>query len=623
MKSFLNGLIERTLEKKVSAIGLGLFRIFFGMVILHEIGFLLYFRHLIFDPLPYIETAGPLVTASLLFWFGVVVCLIAGLNTLFCSIANYLFWVVFVLLTPMWRDFDGGFDQLMAGSSFILIFVRSERRLSLDSLRLKWKTIAESGKLLAPPRTPAIYYTILLGVSLGFLYFDAALHKLHSEIWMNGLGAWVPNTMPYYMSPFDFDRFVNNRGLQEIIGYSLIAFQLAFLFVFSVAWFRIPLLIIGVLFHLGIIFCLNIYPFGFGMLVHYILLVPLSWWTFMARTIEYESPRLRTYCNLSDRRSTRRAVFLQHFDFRNYSSYQFISSANDLPDILRKEYANVGRFALISLDPENLVYEGCEGFKAKFGFRLLLLLYALIEHTGAVLGRIKTTGRSLFARLPEYPWSQRISQPESSNRPAWVESDVSATLIHRFLFVVLVLQVNSTVYYGLSKRFNLTEGQTVLGQMIGEVSTYVTSISHVLLGITPHALYMDDHFSGYEQIVAFNYIDRDGTERLVPFIARDGRFVSPNWGRVHSMWANVAMHPPFNPVVFERLAKKVTAFWAEKLGIGTENSTFLIKSKPVQISYRWIKDLRKRNLLDNWSDFAEIHWIQGNFSIDYHSGTVR
>ena len=46
-------------SKQAPATGIGLFRLFYGLVTLQEIIFLLYFNHLIFDPIPYIDVEFP------------------------------------------------------------------------------------------------------------------------------------------------------------------------------------------------------------------------------------------------------------------------------------------------------------------------------------------------------------------------------------------------------------------------------------------------------------------------------------------------------------------------------------------------------------------------------------
>jgi len=48
-------------SKQAPATGIGLFRIFYGLITLQEIIFLLYFNHLIFDPIPYIDVEFPMI----------------------------------------------------------------------------------------------------------------------------------------------------------------------------------------------------------------------------------------------------------------------------------------------------------------------------------------------------------------------------------------------------------------------------------------------------------------------------------------------------------------------------------------------------------------------------------
>lgn len=612
MKYYLIGLIERGLEKKVPAIGIALFRIFFGLVILQEIVFLFYFRHLIFDDIPYIKPASPVVTLALILWTGTAIGLIFGLFTKISSTVNYVFWVLFVLLTPMWHDFDGGFDQLMTSSSFILIFVNSDRRLSIDNLRYKLK-FAHTNPGYSPDTTvPIIHYTLLLGVSLGLLYFDAAVHKLHAEFWMNGLGAWLPSTMPYYISPFDIDWLLNSKSLQQFIGYTLILFQFSFLFLFFRKFFRVPLLIIGVLFHLGIIISLNIYPFGFGMLVHYILLVPFKRWTSAGQKIKYKQPLLHVHYNANNPSLVSWATVLSHFDFQGVAIFHSVPEPPALPKINDQKHSDLDAFYFASSDGDSELFNDLKLLHIE-KFNAYLFIVSLLFKI-----QKRSFGTGLRSKIRTNP-TQTANPSDGLSKPPYSRC-VEAITIYRFLIIVTALQINTTVYYGILNRFSIIDvGTTEIGRTARLVSNVVTSISHVLIGITPHALYMDDHFDGYDRITALTYIDIDGREKWVPFIAADGRFISPNWGRVHSMWANVAMHPPVDKIEFERLAEKVTAYWANELDIGTKHSVFNLRVKPIEISYRWVENLRHKNLSTQWSYFGQIRWREGRFSINYHN----
>jgi len=315
MKS-LTQLLERLGAKHISGVGLGLFRIAFSLVALQEVVFLFYFRHLIFDPIPYLDRASPVMHILLIVWMCALVCLALGYQTYRAAILNYLFWIVFVIFTPMWQDFDGGFDQLMTGTSLLLIFLPSSRRIALDPIRLRWNTARPDLADSSPRTVPQLAYILPLGITMGLLYLDSGIHKLSSEFWRNGMGAWLPSTMPYYMSPLDMSFLLDHPFLEMLIGYSVIAFQLVFLFLYWHRWFRVPLLILGMSFHVGIIISLNVYPFGFGMLVNYLLLVPAAFWNQMEKWIHLAKPKLDVFYDEGCPLCRKTVLVIRHFDIR-------------------------------------------------------------------------------------------------------------------------------------------------------------------------------------------------------------------------------------------------------------------------------------------------------------------
>ena len=178
------------------ATGIGLFRLLFGLVTLQEVLFLIYFNHLIFDPIPFIDVEFPMIIFFLWMWAAVAFCLTIGYRCQAVSITNYLFWLIFVNFTPMQRDFDGGFDLFMIGANFFLIFMPIDKALALDELRKKLATPFKHNIRYEPiPVSRPAYYLPVI-ICLGFLYFDSAIHKMFAPHWRNGLGAWLPSSIP-------------------------------------------------------------------------------------------------------------------------------------------------------------------------------------------------------------------------------------------------------------------------------------------------------------------------------------------------------------------------------------------------------------------------------------------
>ena len=123
MFKIFSRLIQKALALQVPVTGLGIFRILYGLVVFQEIIFLLYFNHLIFDPIPYLDVEFPMITFFLGLWAINALCIVLGYRYQITTLVNYVFWIIFVCFTPMQRDFDGGFDPFMTGVGFLLIFL--------------------------------------------------------------------------------------------------------------------------------------------------------------------------------------------------------------------------------------------------------------------------------------------------------------------------------------------------------------------------------------------------------------------------------------------------------------------------------------------------------------------
>ena len=312
-KSFLNQIL-RLQSKESPATGIGLFRLLYGIVTLQEIIFLLYFNHLIFDPIPYIDIEFPMIPFFLCLWGIIASFVIVGYRYQFSIICNYLFWIIFVNFTTMQRDFDGGFDTFMIGAGFFLLFMPGDRAFSIDSLRYKLSTPFKHYSTYPKATVSNLTYILPVLICLGFLYFDSAVHKLFAEHWRNGLGSWLPSTQPYYVSALDMSPLLNNEILVKCIGYTILVFQFSFLFFFAKRQLRPIYLFIGLGMHLGITLSLNIYPFGLGMIICYTLLVPFSWWRYIGSVVQAKTPLLTVFYDQQCPLCNRTVLTINHFD---------------------------------------------------------------------------------------------------------------------------------------------------------------------------------------------------------------------------------------------------------------------------------------------------------------------
>jgi hypothetical protein len=174
--------------------------------------------------------------------------------------------------------------------------------------------------------------------------------------------------------------------------------------------------------------------------------------------------------------------------------------------------------------------------------------------------------------------------------------------------VIIVLQLNSSIHYGLLYRLHVNTRQSTLTSLLTDMSNALLMFSNTFLGITPHALYLHDHFAGYRHLLAISYLDGEGNEQWLPFVNEQGRLLAPNWGRVHSMWANIAVTPNIDEVRLKKFIMKVTAFWGVKSGLNLQNTQFIIKMKKISTPFVWENDLRNKNLSGEWQNIGSARW---------------
>jgi predicted DCC family thiol-disulfide oxidoreductase YuxK len=619
MYKLLTAKINTLYLKQVPATGIGLFRLLFGLVTLQEVFFLIYFNHLIFDPIPFLDVEFPMISFFLWLWVLNALSLMIGYRCQFTSIANYIFWLIFVNFTPMQRDFDGGFDLFMIGANFFLIFMPIDRAFAIDALRKKLATPFVHYSQYKPAQASALTYYLPVLICLGFLYFDSDIHKMFAPQWRNGLGAWLPSSIPYYISALDMSWFLNIEPLQKLIGYTIIVFQFTFLLFFQARLLRPLYFLIGISLHLGITLSFNIYPFGLGMLIFYALVMPFSWYRAIGNWLKKDKPTLTVFYDQQCPLCNRTVLTFNHFDILNGVDFKAAQTHARQYPALNKLDDKTLLTDLYALDQEGRLYAGVDtyahifiamGYMAVIGWLLKLPLintfasrrYRKIADNRARLTCDVSCVSEPNTTLVATPY-ERIFEAEHSFLANRYKHRLS-----KLLLVIIFFQLNSTLHYGLLYRLKVDTRQTPITSVLTDMSNALLMLSHTFLDITPHALYLHDHFEDYDKLLAITYLDANGEEHWLPFVNEQGRLLAPNWGRVHSMWANIAVTPNIDEIRLKKFIMKVTAFWGTKINLDLENTQFIIKMKTIKTPFEWEKDLRNNNLSGEWQAIGSAQW---------------
>jgi hypothetical protein len=256
--------ITELLSRPVPAINLGLFRIFFSVVLLGEVVQLWYFRQLAFDPIPYIEPSYKSSTLLYLPWIAAVLCMVIGFRFRIAAVVNYVYvaWMFGGMTSFLYH-----FDFTMIGTSVCFIFLPVSQALSMDS---RGKNLSTS--------VPAYCSAALLFVGIFLVYSDSLFHKYGSEMWADGLSFWLPSSLPQ-TSLHDLTFFLDNKAFVLAAGYLAFVIEAAFCFLFWWRPLRWPLIFLGSTLHLGIVFAFPIPFFGLGAAAFFVLLLPSNFWT--------------------------------------------------------------------------------------------------------------------------------------------------------------------------------------------------------------------------------------------------------------------------------------------------------------------------------------------------------
>ncbi|HMI07817.1 MAG TPA: HTTM domain-containing protein, partial [Flavobacterium sp.] len=269
---------QKIFNNKVDALGLSVFRMCYTLVLFAEVLQLFKFRHLIYDAVPYRYVGDIDVTYIFIFWFIILAMLFLGLFTRLATIVNYIFAVI---IFSSAANFEYHVFYAYIGINFLMLFMPVSRVFSLDSLleKVKYTNIGRPYK--TDRKILEINYLIPVFAAIALVYFDSVFRKADSPMWTDGLGMWLPSSLPM-MIWNDTSFILNQEWLVKFLGYLVLCFESVFIFLFWFKRFRVPFFLLGVFFHLGILIAYPIPWFALTAVVVYLLLLPPGFWLWIS-----------------------------------------------------------------------------------------------------------------------------------------------------------------------------------------------------------------------------------------------------------------------------------------------------------------------------------------------------
>ena len=593
-------LIRKLYDKKISSKGLGVFRIFFSLVLLLEVIRIYRFRELYYDPIPFIEPSALSAEIPFFIWMLALVMLSMGAFSRLMALINYLFVVVYISSIG---EFEYHMDYTYIGISFLIIFLSIYKSYSVDNLfeRLKYSNLTY---LHAPKETTSVLnYWLVLFIGVGLVYLDSVFFKMTSRNWTSGLGMWYPATLPQ-ITIIDSQWLLNQEVLIKFLGYLTLVFEILFPFLFWVKKLRIPFLIIGIGLHLGILIEFPIPYFALGVVGVYLLLVPNHWWRSLESKIKLKRQRLTLHYDNECPLCMRTRIILSYFDVFNAIEFKSVQEDANLHKKLEGYPLETLLSTMHAVDIKGKVLTGVNVYKKAFMYMPVFSIAGVLMYIPGI--------SHLASRIYNYiSVNRKVERCNADNcgfLPAPQKKDKDQMMLsHNFKFkdtkiAGLVLFLFGVVFLQVIGHFN----RPFSSDLANTIHAKICAASCKLLGVTEHGVFMDGHFAGFDKVFTVSYNDEllpFYTENGMPdFYLRGGTWVYFNF-RVNKGGRNI-QHPKLKKG-FERYV----TYWAYKNNISLDKAKFKLLKKEIYLPSEWEPNVLRDNLKRPWQEIGEMIWV--------------
>jgi predicted DCC family thiol-disulfide oxidoreductase YuxK len=611
----LNKFIRNSFDKKIDGTGLAIFRITYTVVLLCEITQMYYFRHLIFDKIPYIEESEINIGIPILIWFISCTMILFGIFTRFASIINYLLSLILIATI---NSYEYHVFYAYMGLNFLLIFMPISQCFSLDRLLMKLKYSNTTFQYNPTKKVSQLYYFIPLYLIVGLAYFDSIFSKLSAHSWLHGLGVWLPSSLPM-MVQFNLSYLLNFKYFVFILSTITLATETIFIFVFFRKNFRIPVFIVGTFLHIGILITFPIPWFALTFISIYLLLIPVSFWQKIFKNKNKTSSFYMFYdseCPLC----VRTKISISHLDWFNKIEFKTVQFDAQKYQKLALIDQNTLLNDIHSIDKKGTVFSGIDTYIQVF--RRIFYLYPL--YFLLKVPPVYHYAKKIYAHIAQNRTSERCSEKNCEYNPPMVpdntkikllknytlhdfQLDVLKKIIYSFSIVQIIIILNSPVIHNINKSIGMKS--EYIDKRFNQLSAYTTFITKPLFGLTQHNVFIDAvHYEGYSHIISIVYSDKNGKETWLPIIDKNGQPSYYNYGTNWRKMSFMTNSPAINIDNLNNGIRDFTAFWAHKNNIDLSDALFLIKVKKIESTKIWEKDFLNRQILKPWNDGGYVAW---------------
>ena len=496
--------------------------------------------------------------------------------------------------------------------NFLLMFMPVSRVLSLDNLFKKLKYSSINSFYVVDRKILQINYLFPVFACIGLVYFDSTFQKLNSRLWLDGLGMWLPSSLPM-ITWNDASWILNNEWLIKFLGYFVIVFEGLFIFLFWYKPFRIPLLIIGILFHIGILYIYPIPLFAITAMAIYLLLLPEAFWIRLSNLFITNNKTYKFYYDAECPLCIKTVTLIRHFDiFKKINCITVQSNANSEPAL--KQYSeNELLINIHGVTKKGKVLIGYDAYiellkKMMYTYPIALLM---------ILPGVSLIGKKIYKYIAGNRLNQRCTEetciiPVYINPPletddylvsGWNQLRISKSF-WKFMFLVFIVGQALAIWSSplVQRRVNIIKpvNKVLL------TSYYNTKfIFKRYLGITKHTVFLNDHFDKNDHIFKITCLINN-KEVTVPIIRNNGMAAAFNIGPLWCYYTFVIAYDMTRRQTdlntFQKGIVPFLQFYVQEYKFKNEGLVFKIYTKKIDVPKNWQKNFLRNQMIKPWQE---------------------